>query len=178
MSRHVVRHGEATDPVGDAVPVPGAAHPPDLVHGAVDIVKGEVTFGIRFANGSLDDQTTRVTIELDVDRNPATGIRTPQGLGIDFIVDLWARNGEATIERAVPTGACTTASPCYATVGRAYFRTVDDEMRATIPAALVGITDGPVTFRVMAYVSPQDTDRPTIVSDVMPDQHLPPGVVQ
>ncbi len=170
-------HGEVTDPIGDVVAVPGVASPPDLIRGTVDVGGDNATFAIQFAPGTFDPQTTRVTIQLDTDSDMSTGIRTVQGLGIDYIVDLWAQIDQAKIEQAVPSGGCTESSPCYAMVGTAARTIVADGMRVTVPLAMFGRTDGHVAFRVIAYVSPQPSGPPTIVSDLMPDATLSPGAV-
>src|SRR5216110_477571 len=67
-------HAEVADPVGDAVASAGVPNTPDVMHGTVDVGGGNVTLAIQFAPGTLDRATTRLTIELDTDQNPATGI--------------------------------------------------------------------------------------------------------
>jgi hypothetical protein len=174
-------HGEVSDPIGDALPVPGVSVTPDLVHGTADATSGSLTFTIQFAPGTFDRTTTRVTIELDTDQALSTGINTGS-LGIDYSIDLWARTGQATISRAAQTGPsqsliCTASNPCYVNVGVASITFVTDGMQATVPLSLLGNVSGRLNFRIGAYVSPQ-TSSPTIVSDMMPDNNLPPGRVQ
>jgi hypothetical protein len=171
-------HGEVSDPVGDALPVPNVPNPPDLVHGTVDVASGNITFTIQFAPGSLDRQTTRLTIELDTDLNPSTGIPAGPGLGIDYVVDMWASPTQTLIEKAIPTGACTQSSPCYTTVGTAPLSLTTDGMQATVPLSLLGSGDGRLAFRVFAYAYPPLAGSTTMISDVMPDLTLPPGRVQ
>jgi hypothetical protein len=67
------------------------ADPPDLVHGTIDVANSNVTFTIQFAVGTMNPQTTRLSLELDTDQNAATGITGASGLGIDYVLDLWAR---------------------------------------------------------------------------------------
>jgi hypothetical protein len=171
-------HGEVSDPVGDALPTPTFPNPPDLVHGTVEVAGGNVTFTIQFAPGTLDRQTTRLTIELDTDLNPSTGIPAGSGLGIDYVVDMWASPTQTVIEKAVPTGTCTPNSPCYTMVGAAPLTLTADGMQASVPLSLLGNADGRLVFRVFAYAFPQLAGSTTMISDVMPDLTLSPGRVQ
>ncbi len=174
-------HSEVSDPIGDALLVPGVPVAPDLVRGTADVASGSLTFTIHFTPGTFDRTTTRVTIELDTDQTLSTGINTGS-LGIDYTADLWARTGQATIARAAQTGLsqsliCTASNPCYVDVGVVPITFVTDGMQATVPVSLLGNGSGRLNFRIGAYVSPQ-TSSPTIVSDMMPDNNLPPGRVQ
>jgi hypothetical protein len=144
----------------------------------VDVASGNITFTIQFAPGSLDRQTTRLTIELDTDLNPSTGIPAGPGLGIDYVVDMWASPTQTLIEKAIPTGACTQSSPCYTTVGTAPLSLTTDGMQATVPLSLLGSGDGRLAFRVFANAYPPLAGSTTMISDVMPDLTLPPGRVQ
>ena len=168
-------HGEVTDPIGDALPVPGVPIAPDLVRGVADVVAGNISFTIQFARGTFDRGNTRVTIELDTDLNLSTGINRA-GLGIDYIVDMWAPTRQTTISMAVPSGLCTVSSPCYKPVGNLPLAFVTNGMAATVPLALLGNASGRLNFRVLTYVSPQPY--PAVNSDVMPDITLPPGQVR
>lgn len=58
--------------------------------GTVDVSAGTLTVAIQFVPGTLDRSTSRLTIELDTDQNPSTGIRTSNGLGVDYAIDMWA----------------------------------------------------------------------------------------
>ena len=170
-------HAVLTDPAGDAVAAPNSGPAPDMVSGTADVVNGQITFAVRFARGTLDHRTTRVTIEVDVDRNQSTGRQTGVGLGIDYVIDLWAGSGAANIMQAV-AGTCTVNSPCYTSVGNAPLRIGDDEMRTTMPLSAIGSADGRMAFRLMAYTSPQNAPGPTVTSDYMPDRNLPPAVIK
>jgi hypothetical protein len=168
-------HVEVTDPVGDAVASPGVPNSPDLVHGTVDVIGGSITFTIQFAPGTLDRQTTRLTIELDTDQNPSTGITGASGLGIDYILDMWAaRTTQTLIQQAMPT-TCSSGGVCYMDVGTASLSLGTDSMAATVPLATLGSASGRVNYRVFAYASQSTT--PTVVADVMPDINLSPAHV-
>src|SRR5215471_5809195 len=94
-------HSETADPLGDAIVSAGNPIPPDLVHAVADVVSGSLTFTIQFASGTFDRATTRVTIELDTDQNPATGNAAAGPIGIDYVLDLWtARNPPAIVQQA------------------------------------------------------------------------------
>jgi hypothetical protein len=164
-------HAEVADPIGDAVPSSGVLNPPDLVHGTVDVSSAAVTFTIQFASGTLDRQSTRLSIELDTDQNPATGIVGAAGLGIDYVLDVWAPTNQAKIQQAMPA-ACAAGGSCYSDVGTVTLSFGVDSMAATVPLAMLGNASGRLNYRVFAYASPQSTP-PTAVSDVMPDISLP-----
>lgn len=174
-------HTEVTDPAGDARADRVVPHPPDLVAAAVDRVGTTVSFAIRFAAGTFDRRTTRVTIELDVDQSLATGIQTAYGLGIDYIVDLWAPAARAVVQQARPSppGSPTACSPCYVNVAAVRLAVHDDEMTVGVPLSRLGNPRGPMLFRVLAYsmrpgLPPSGA---TVVTDMMPDAAAPPARV-
>ena len=179
-SRSPAFHVQVLDPAGDAAAVGGVTQPPDLAGGIVDVREGRITFDIRFAKGTLDPATTRLTIELDTDQLESTGMHTTYGLGIDYVLDLWAPTRQALVLKAVPSGGCTTESPCYTRTAMTPLIVMPDEMMATINLSELGPSDGRMRFRVLAYamtpgVSPQ---LPTKIADFMPDVASPPGRVQ
>ena len=174
-------HVDVSDQVGDSRPAPDFPNPPDLARGTVDVVGGSITFTVYFATGTFDPASTRVTIQLDTDQVQSTGIRTTYGLGIDYVLDLWAPTGRTVILKAAP-GAAETGSacnPCYVEVGSVPLTLVADGMRATAALSLIGSAEGRLSFRVLAYsMKPGITSSlPTTVSDLMPDVTLPPGRV-
>jgi len=173
-------HAEISDPAGDAQPVQVASRGPDLVRGIVDVRDGLATFDIRFAPGTFDPASTRVTIQLDTDQVATTGIGTVYGLGIDFTLDLWAPMGWALVLKAVPSGACTAVSPCYVRAGSGSLTLLDDGMKVTVPLSLLGNCDGRMDFRVLSYAAKPggSTSLPTNVSDMMPDAGQPNGRLQ
>jgi hypothetical protein len=164
-------HAELADPAGDAVPSPGFLNPPDLVHGTVDVSSGSVTLTIQFGPGTFDRRSTRLSIELDTDQNPATGIVGAAGLGIDYVLDAWAPTNQAKVQQAMPT-ACAAGGSCYSDVGAVALSFGVDSMAATVPLAMLGTASGRLNYRVFAYASLQSTT-PPVVADVMPDINLP-----
>jgi hypothetical protein len=179
-TKPVTLHGEVSDLIGDAVPVAGVSNPPDLIHGTVDIVAGNVAFTVQLAPATFNRQTTGVLIDLDTDRNPSTGISGVGGFGIDYVVSLWAPTNQVMIQKALANGACTAAAnQCYTTVGTASLTVTTDGVQATVPLALLGSTDGRLNFRVFGYyVASLSSGNPAILTDVMSDATLPPGSVQ
>jgi len=173
-------HVQVLDPAGDATAVAGVAQPPDLTGGTVDVREGSATFDIRFAPGTLDPSTTRLTIELDTDQLESTGIHTTYGLGIDYVLDLWAPTRQALLLKAVPSGACTRENPCYTRVADAPLILLPDEMRVSINLSELIPSDGRIRFRVLAYaMAPGVTQQaPTRIADYMPDFALPPARVE
>ena len=167
-------HAEIPDPAGDAVAAAGASTAPDLVHAAVDVSAGTITFAIQFAPGTLNSQSTRVTIELDTDQNPATGNAVAGPLGIDYALDMWARASQTIVQRATP--ATCAADACYTDAGVATLTVGTDSMTATVALASLGNASGRLNYRVSTYVSPQPT-LPTVGADAMPDINLAPAHV-
>jgi hypothetical protein len=169
-------HAEVIDPLGDSVLATGIPTAPDLVHGAVDVTNGTVTFTIQFAPGTMSAQTTRLTIQIDADQNPSTGVPAGTGVGIDYILDLWAVRAQQTLVQQAQPATCATGGVCYTDVGAATVTVGTDTMSTTVPLAMLGNASGRLNYRVFAYVSPQVTT-PTVIADVMPDLTLPPARV-
>jgi hypothetical protein len=168
-------HAEVTDPTGDAVASAGVPKPPDLTRGTVDVSGGNVTFTIQFAAGTMDPQSTRVTVELDTDQNASTGITGASGLGIDYVLDMWTRSTQTGVQRATPA-TCVSGNGCYVQAGTASLGLGTDVMTATVPLTMLGSASGRLNYRVFAYASPGST-APTVTADVMPDINLAPAHV-
>jgi len=165
-------HAEVTDPVGDVVVTAGVPRPPDLVHATVDVVDGSVTLTIQFAPGTMSAQTTRLTIQLDTDQNASTGIPGGNGVGIDYILDLWAVRAQQTLVQQAQPASCASGSTCYTDVGAVSVTVGTETMSTTVPLAMLGNASGRMNYRVFAYTLPQAT-APTVVADVMPDITVP-----
>jgi hypothetical protein len=179
----VAMHAEVTDPAGDARPVPDVASAPDLVGLTADVAGNTVTFRVRFAPATFDRDSTRVTIQLDTDSAPATGMPTPYGLGIDYIIDLWAPTRRAVIQRATPApppGNPQACNPCYVGTGTARVALLDDGMTVAVRLSRMANPHGPMTFRVLAYAMRPGArpTAPTVTADFMPDVTLPAGRIQ
>lgn len=164
-------HAEVADSTGDAVASPSVRTPPDLIRGVVDVSSGAATFTVQFAPGTFDRQSTRLSIELDTDQNPATGIVGAAGIGIDYVLDLWAPTNQAKVQQAMPA-ACTAGGSCYSDIGTVALSFGVDSMGATVLLPMLGNASGRLNYRVFAYASPQSTT-PSGVTDVMPDIALP-----
>lgn len=168
-------HVDTIDAAGDAVPSGGVARPPDLIHGTADVSGGNVTFVFQFASGTLDPQSTRLTVQLDTDQNIGTGITGTSGLGIDYVLDMWSRNNNQTQIQLATPALCAADGPCYSTVGVSTLTFGADTMTTTVPLTMLGNASGRFNYRVVAYVSPQPI--PITVADVMPDLTLAPAHV-
>jgi len=146
-----------------------------LAHGTVDVRNGNITFTIQFAPGTLDPQSTRVTVELDTDQDASTGNRVAGPLGVDYTLDLYAAS-QTTIAQATPF-TCSSGGSCYTTVGSASLSLGTDTMTATVPLATLGNASGRMNFRVLTYVFPSPYVFPPPVTptaaDWMPDITLP-----
>jgi len=165
-------HAEVTDPAGDGVVSAGVPTPPDLIHGSVDVGGGNLTVTIQFAPGTLD-LSTLLTIELDTDQNPATGIVAATGVGIDYVLSLYGPT-QTLIQRANPS-TCASGGDCYTQVGTASLNVGTDTMSTTVPLSMRGNATGRLNYRVYAGVLAHSTT--TVTTDVMPDVTLPPAHV-
>jgi hypothetical protein len=168
-------HAEVGDAGGDAVPDPADRITPDLTHGTVDVSAGNITLTVQFASGTLDRLASSLTLELDTDQNPSTGIRTADGLGVEYALDMRGIANQAIIMKSVPTGACTASDPCYIMTGVAPLSVLADQMVVTMPLSLIGSTDGRLNYRARAY-----DFKPNLgpkITDVMPDIALGPAHV-
>ena len=167
-----VFHAEVSDPVGDALPDPSDRTSPDLVQGTIDVSNGTITVAIRLAPGVFDRSTSRLTVQLDTDLNASTGIRAGN-LGVDYAIDLFAPAGQAFVLKAVPTGSCTAADPCYVQASTAPVSVTTDGMTVTLPLSAIGSSDGRLLFRVLSYLSMPGLS--PAIDDAMPDMALAPA---
>jgi hypothetical protein len=171
----VTLHGEVSDSVGDTLSDPRVPVPPDLVHATADVVAGNITFVVQLAPGTLDRQTTRVSILLDTDQDLSTGIRQQDGLGADYGIDMAASTGQASITKADPAG-CAAHLSCFNAVGSAPITFVGDAAQVTVALSLLGNASGRMNFQLHSYVLVAPLT--PVAFDWMPDNNLPPGRVQ
>src|SRR5215471_4340514 len=168
-------HGEVTDPAGDAQRDPRVAVAADLVRATADVASGNITFLVQFAPGTLDRQTTRVSLLLDTDRDGSTGIRQGDAIGADFGVDFAAVSGQAGVTKADPA-ACAARQSCFTPVTLVPIAFGTDSMQVTVPLSVLGGVDGRMNFQLDAYAIVAAGT--TVIFDFMPDNNLPPGRVQ
>jgi hypothetical protein len=175
-------HADVADPIGDAQPVAGVRTPPDLVGVTADVVGNTMTVRVRFAPGTFDRDTTRITIQLDTDSTTTTGIQTRNGIGIDYIIDAWAPTRRGLVQRAnpPPLGSGLPCNPCYVGTGSARVALEPDAMTVTARLSRMANPHGPMAFRVLAYAMRPGTRQaaPTAVADSLPDEALPPARVE
>jgi hypothetical protein len=167
-------HAEVSDPSGDATVSAAVLLPPDVIHGTVDVSGGVLTVTIQFAPGTLNRASTLLTIQLDTDQNPSTGIPAANGIGIDYVLSLYGPTS-TIVQQATPS-TCAAGGTCYTQVGTASLSIGTDTMATTIPLSMLGNANGRLNYRVFAAV-PQPAPTPTITTDVMPDIALPPAHV-
>jgi hypothetical protein len=164
-------HGEVGDPIGDAVPDARVRTPADLVRATVNVLDGHLSVAVRFAPGVFDPVTMLVIVNLDTDRNTATG-QPVVGLGVDYVISMGdGQNDQARIGRYV--GGPEIFSP----VGNVPVTFLPDGMDVTVPLSLLGNSEGRLNFRVVSFSHVPDTQT-TGAIDTMPDIGLPPGRVQ
>jgi hypothetical protein len=159
-------HVDVTDPVGDVVIDRRIAVSPDLVEATADATASNVTFVIRFAPGTLDRQTTRVTVLIDSDRNGSTGISQGNGLGADYALDLTAITSQAAITKADPVG-CAARQSCFTPIGSVAMDVTADSMLVTVPLATLAGADGRMCFQIRSYILFGTGD--PVVFDSLPD---------
>jgi hypothetical protein len=169
-------HGEVTDAVGDALRDARVPIVPDLVRATADVVAGNLTFVVQLATGTLDRQSTRISVLLDTDQDGATGIRQQNGIGADYALELVAASSQATVTKADPV-ACAAHLSCFNAVGTAPLTFSTDGMQATISLSLLGNDDGRISFQLSSYVFFQPP-LSSVVFDFMPENNAPPGRVQ
>jgi hypothetical protein len=170
-------HAEVTDPVGDVAPTAGVPHPPDLIHGTVDVTDGIATFTLQFAPGTLDRQAVSITIDIDADQSKTTGEPALLGGGIDYQIGKSAGTGLGFVTRYSPT-TCPVGGPCFPSIGQAAFSFGTDTFTISVPLATLGNSSGHMNY--VAFVSVADTlpgGGLTAVGDAMPDISLPPAHV-
>jgi hypothetical protein len=167
-------HAEVTDPRGDQASDPLVPNPPDLVRATVDVAAGTLTVGVQFRPGTFDRQTTRVSIVLDTDRDPTTGIVQGAGLGADYGLDAVAATGQVIVTKA-DAAACAARLSCFNPVGSAPLTVAADGFQLSVPLSLFGSSDGRMTFRMSSYVVVAALA--PIIFDFMPDTNLAPGRV-
>jgi len=163
-------HAEVADPIGDAVVDARVPRPPDLVHATADAAIGSITFVVQFAPGTLDRQTTRVSVLLDTDQDGSTGIRQGNGLGADYGVDVAAASGLAAVTKANPA-ACAARLSCFDPVGSVPLTFLTDAVQLTVPLSLLGDDDGRMNFQMSSYVMVAPLT--SVTFDFMPDSNLP-----
>ena len=169
-------HSEVADPVGDAVVSGAVPSPPDLIRGTVDVAGGNLSVNIQFAPGTLNRQSTLLTIQLDTDQNPATGIVAATGVGIDYVLSMYPPTNQTIVQRATPATCINGGGMCYTDAGTVSLSVAADSMSATVPLSMLGNASGRLNYRVYASVT-QPPPTPTVTTDAMPDNTLPPAHV-
>lgn len=140
-----------SDPAGDAVPRPSVAVSPDLTAATAAVASGALTITVSFAPGTLSQTDTLTSITLDVDENPATGspgidsgATDATQMGTDYVINAVAPRGstQAVVLRAVGNAyQFVTAGTAAVTFP------VANQMRVTVPLAVVGNDDGRMNSR-------------------------------
>jgi hypothetical protein len=148
-------------------------HPPDLVHGTVDVSGEAVTFTLQFAPGTVDRQSINIVLDLDTDQNPSTGEPALNGGGIDYQVGRTAGTTVGFVSRYSPT-SCASGGACFTNVGPISFSFGTDTFAITVPLSMLGNASGRMNYVVFAYVADVlPSGALTTVGDTMPDNGLP-----
>lgn len=146
-------HAEVRDSSVDALPDIRVPVSPDLVLAVVDVGAAGVAFRFQFRPGSFDPSTTRLTVDLDIDQNAATGAG-----GLEYQVLVFPAGGRGADVVRIAGAGDTVAG----TVPVSHF---DDGYDVSIPRRLLGNDDGRFDFRVRVYAEPA---LPTVL-DLLPD---------
>jgi hypothetical protein len=168
-------HAAVTDAAGDALADARVPVAPDLVEATADVAASSITFMVRLRPGTLDRTTTWISILLDTDQNPATGVGEPGGLGADYGIDMAVGTGLATVTKA-DVAACANHQSCFNPAGSAALTFPPDAVQVTVPLALLGNDDGRMNFRVDSYAFA--APRTPIIFDYLPDAALAAARVQ
>ena len=144
-------HAEIRDTSVDALPDVRVPVSPDLVLAAVDVGTADVAFRFRFRPGSFDRSTTRLTVDLDIDQNAATGVA-----GVEYQVHVFPAGGR---------GADVVRTAGSIVTGKIAVTSLEDGCDVSVPRRLLGEDDGRFDFRVSVYAEPALP----IVLDVLPD---------
>jgi hypothetical protein len=171
--------GLVSDAVGDATPS-SVSPSPDLVTGSIEVDGGMATLKVRFAERTFNAATSHVGFNLDIDQNPATGVRGVDTgtndddiIGVDYLVNIGssALGGQAEILHFFTGGGFTRKN--FGTV-----IVVTNGLDVTIPLAELGGDEGRMNFKVTVQ-SLIDPDGPgfTGIVDYMADVGSPPTVV-
>lgn len=158
-------HAEATDPAGDALADAHVPVSPDLLHATADVAGGNITWVVQLRSGTLDRQTTRVSIVLDTDQNASTGIQEWDGFGADYAIDFNISAAQATVVKADSAG-CAAQASCFNPVGSVSL-VAAESLQVTVPLSLLGGDDGRMNFWVASYVLA--SQGPSSPLDAMPD---------
>jgi len=169
-------HVEVRDPIGDAPRDARIAVSPDLMSAAASIAAGNFTVVIHFAPGTADRSTTWVRINLDTDRNRATGNREPNGTGTDYSVLALASGRSAALQKSEPD-ACATGGICVSGIGSVPLSFAGDTMQVVVPLALLGLPEQPRMFFQVRTWPVVDQQSLVALIDSLPDDHLPPGSI-
>ena len=146
-------HIEVRDSSVDALPDVRVPVSPDLVLAVVDVAATDVAFKFRFRPGSFEPSAARLSVELDIDQNAASG-----AMGIEYQVNVFPAGGRgAVVLRPVDTAV--------AIVGTGPVSFVDDGCDVTIPRRLLGGGGARFDFRVHVYAEAALST----VLDLLPD---------
>jgi hypothetical protein len=114
-----------------------------------------------------------VRIELDTDRNSATGNRERNGMGSDYDLLILA-NGTAAAVQKYNSAACAAGGVCGTTERSVPMTFGGDALRVSLPLSVIGNTDGHMFILVKTWPVVGDESLVNF-SDEMPDSALPPG---
>jgi hypothetical protein len=169
--------GSLSDPAGDAFFFGGPTPSPDIVCAGAQVSGGNLLLRVGFAPGTFDPATTRVSFNLDIDQNPATGFSGITNgnadsavMGVEYLVEFGSNYniGLAWVETV----------PGLSVLGTGPVEFFDDGMVATVLLSLLG-DDGLFNFKTTVQTQNPPTQQfPvsfTIIQDFASDLGLAPG---
>lgn len=168
---------DIADPPGDALADARVPASPDIVRVTADVTGATITWVVQLRSGTLDRQTTRVTIDLDTDQNASTGNPQWNTFGADYAIDLNPNAAQAIIVKADPPG-CAAHLSCFTPVDSVPLTVGTDRLQANVPLSLLGQDDGRMNFWLGTNVLVAG-QFPSSFVDVAPDRpDAAPGRVQ
>lgn len=175
--------GTVTDPIGDALVVPGVPTSPDLAGATLEVDGGNLTITVSYAPGTMSQGRTLFLAFLDTDENPATGnpgIPAASGVadadqigweyqigGVDPV-----GSGRASVLRATGSGNTLTLNSVPVTFPNA------DQIRVVVPMSALGNDDGRMTFKIIGFPWLDSQPPSATAVDDMPDLAAAPGAVR
>lgn len=167
--------GQGSDPTGDQIAREGLQNLPDLVAARVVVSGGNLFATILYAPTTFDRDTTRSSLFLDIDDDPATGFSgvfadgrfVPSTAGVEYAI-LARTPLEGADVRVIRLGRNAGEGTEIGSVPVTY---LTDGHEFSVPLTLLENDDGRMTVRVRTYV--RLAARTTAFVDALPDVNMP-----
>ena len=173
--RTLIFIGQGSDPTGDQIAREELQNLPDLVAARVVVSEGNLFATIRYAPTTFVRDTTRTSLFLDIDDDPATrfsgvvasGRFVPWRAGTDYAIHARTplEGADVRVFRSGRNAGEGTE------IGSAPVTYLSDGHEFSVPLTLLGNDDGRMGVRVVAFV--RLAGRTTASVDRLPDVNMP-----